>query len=70
MYRISDESVRTLMEANNLLNQLEVKGSQNAYILYNCFGMIQNVLNSAEEEKGEVISNGIKPIPKKKEETP
>ena len=72
MYKINTESLQALAQASNLLNQLEVRGPQNAYILLNISEIMQKVISGAEEIKGEVISNvnNPRPIPKQKEETP
>lgn len=62
MYKISKESVQKLVDINNLLNQIEIRGISNISIMYNSFGLLQQVLKSIDdenkvEEKPIVIDN-------------
>jgi hypothetical protein len=49
MYNIDEQSVKKLVEINNRLNLLEVKGASNISIVYTSMVLMQEVL--AEIEK-------------------
>lgn len=56
MYKIDEKSIKNLVEVNNLLNKLEIRGISNIEILYNCIYKIQETLKQIDEG-GIVIDN-------------
>jgi hypothetical protein len=61
MYKIDVESVKKLVEINNLLNRLEIRGISNIEITYNCIIKIQEVIKQIDDfskgEQGITIDN-------------
>jgi len=59
MYKIKKEAINDLTDIYTLLNQLEVKGTQNAICLANVASLFQKVYSSIDqtEEEGIVIDN-------------
>ena len=58
MYNLDLENVKKLIEINNWLNQIEVKGIQNLNFLTSSIITLQQVLKKLEEEeKGLVVDN-------------
>lgn len=49
MFQIDEESIRKLNNVWNLLGQIEVKGQQNVYIMYNAMALLQQSLAKIEE---------------------
>jgi len=61
MYKIDTESLKKLVEINNLLNKLEIRGISNIEITYNCMIKIQEIIKQIDDanknEQGIVIDN-------------
>jgi methylthioribose-1-phosphate isomerase len=54
MYEIDQESINKLLELNNSLNKLEVRGAPNIEMMYNCMLLLKQVIekiNEIEENK-------------------
>jgi hypothetical protein len=64
MYKIDIESLKKLIEVNNLLNKLEIRGISNIEITYNCMVKIQEVIKQIDDtnknEQGITIDNSNK----------
>ena len=58
MYTLDEESVQRLVQVNNLLNSLEVRGAGNIDIMYNSMLLLQGVLQGLQAQvDGVVIDN-------------
>jgi hypothetical protein len=66
-YKIEMQSIQKLIELNNLLNQLEIKGATNVSILFACLNNIQQVIQELEKNN-KTNENGINIDNTKKEE--
>ena len=63
MYQLSPNQINQLIETNNLLNQLEIKGKNNVVIMYNVMATLQQILlQLQQQEKGVVINNTQKEV--------
>jgi len=54
MYEIDQESINKLLELNNSLNKLEVRGAPNIETMFNCMLLLKQVIekiNEIEENK-------------------
>ena len=56
MYKIDLETVKKLIDLNNWLNQLEVKGIQNLNFLTNSIIVVQQILKILEEQDNKSIT--------------
>jgi hypothetical protein len=54
-YKLDDQSFKKLMEINNVLNQIEIKGQTNVIYMANVFAFLNQVINYAEVNKDEGI---------------
>jgi hypothetical protein len=61
MFKIDTESLKKLVEINNLLNKLEIRGISNIEITYNCMIKIQEIIkqidDSSKNDQGIIIDN-------------
>ena len=53
MYQIDLESIQKLINVNNLLNELQVKGGQNINIMYTVLLSLQQVIQKIQEGNSE-----------------
>ena len=51
MYQLKIEQVQSLIEINNLLNQLEIKGRNNVAIMYNVMATLQQILQELKNSE-------------------
>ena len=61
MYKIDEKSIKNLVDINNLLNKLEIRGISNIEITYNCMIKIQEIIKQIDDgnkqDQGIVIDN-------------
>jgi hypothetical protein len=50
MFKIDIESIKKIVEINNMLNQLEVKGASNVGILYNSMLILRQVIEEIDKQ--------------------
>ena len=63
MYQLTPTQINQLIETNNLLNQLEIKGRNNVAIMYTVMATLQQILQQLQQqEKGVVINNTQKEV--------
>ena len=67
MYKISEQSVKNLEEAFNLLNQIEVKGINNHVVISNIASLLQKFRTNMVEIDDKIKTSKL-PIKKEKEE--
>ena len=67
MYKISEQSVKDLEEAFNLLNQIEVKGINNHVVISNIASLLQKFRTNMVEIDDKIKTSNL-PIKKEKEE--
>jgi len=67
MYKISEQSVKDLEEAFNLLNQIEVKGINNHVVISNIASLLQKFRTNMVEIDNKIKTSKL-PIKKEKEE--
>ena len=67
MYKISEQSVKDLEEAFNLLNQIEVKGINNHVVISNIASLLQKFRTNMVEIDDKIKTSKL-PIKKEKEE--
>ena len=56
MYQISLESLKKMVEMNNLLNQVEIRGISNIGFLYKSLLLLQEILTDIENNNNSGIS--------------
>ena len=57
MYQITTEQIQKLIEINNSLNQLEIKGRNNVAIMYSVMATLQQILQQLQQQESIVINN-------------
>ena len=67
MYKISEQSVKNLENAFNLLNQIETKGINNHVTISNIASLLQEIRADMTEIDNKVKTSNL-PIKKEKEE--
>ena len=67
MYKISEQSVKDLEEAFNLLNQIEVKGINNHVVISNIASLLQKIRSDMVAIEDKIKTSNLL-INKKKEE--